>query len=401
MPESLGPGPCRGRQAAAAVGLLGRREDLGQPGQQPQLDVRRARAGCGSPRRSAARTIRPSARRAPTIPRPRCSRSSRTSRQLGDARSEDDEVHLRRHLLRHASSAVRLRRQRHAVDQRRRPGGSAGSTRRCSTRPATPRRRRAGSPFVLDTNGNGKRDDYVEPNQPVDPPRTSASPAARHLRGHAEPGRRLDLGHRRRVRRAAACASRSATIRRDRAVRGLQRPDAGLRPARRRHRQQGRRVGVARQRPSRQLRPQQVQGPAQRPEGDRRPLSGGLGVLSVSRARASRASARTAPRRATTPGSTSTTRSGSARTCRSRPATCNDGFARAQGRQDGRCCACPIRWASTPRGSTAASTIRTPAGRAAACGRQRRPHALAASKAARARSRMAVHFQMRPDPLAK
>ena len=24
------------------------------------------------------------------------------------------------------------------------------------------------SPFVLDTNGNGKRDDYVEPDQPVD-----------------------------------------------------------------------------------------------------------------------------------------------------------------------------------------------------------------------------------------
>ena len=32
------------------------------------------------------------------------------------------------------------------------------------------------------------------------------------------------------------------------------------------------------------------------------------------------------------------------------------------------CCACPIRWASTPRASTAASTIRTPAGRAAGCG---------------------------------
>ena len=25
------------------------------------------------------------------------------------------------------------------------------------------------TPFVLDTNGNGKRDDYVQPNQPVDP----------------------------------------------------------------------------------------------------------------------------------------------------------------------------------------------------------------------------------------
>ena len=25
------------------------------------------------------------------------------------------------------------------------------------------------SPYVLDTNGNGKRDDYVGPNQPADP----------------------------------------------------------------------------------------------------------------------------------------------------------------------------------------------------------------------------------------
>jgi hypothetical protein len=25
------------------------------------------------------------------------------------------------------------------------------------------------SPYVLDTNGNGKRDDYIGPNQPADP----------------------------------------------------------------------------------------------------------------------------------------------------------------------------------------------------------------------------------------
>ena len=25
------------------------------------------------------------------------------------------------------------------------------------------------TPLVVDTNGNGKRDDYVEPNQPLDP----------------------------------------------------------------------------------------------------------------------------------------------------------------------------------------------------------------------------------------
>ena len=31
------------------------------------------------------------------------------------------------------------------------------------------RSRRAGRALILDTNGNGKRDAYVEPNQPVDP----------------------------------------------------------------------------------------------------------------------------------------------------------------------------------------------------------------------------------------
>ena len=29
--------------------------------------------------------------------------------------------------------------------------------------------------MILDTNGNGKRDEYVEPDEPVDPPRTSGS----------------------------------------------------------------------------------------------------------------------------------------------------------------------------------------------------------------------------------
>ena len=45
-----------------------------------------------------------------------------------DPRSQDDEVHLRRHLLPDASPAVRLRRQRHAVDleRRRRRRGRLG-----------------------------------------------------------------------------------------------------------------------------------------------------------------------------------------------------------------------------------------------------------------------------------
>ena len=47
--------------------------------------------------------------------------------------------------------------------------------------------------LVLDTNGNGKRDDYVEPDQPVDRDQGQADRRGVLRRG-AEPGRRLDLG---------------------------------------------------------------------------------------------------------------------------------------------------------------------------------------------------------------
>ena len=173
---------------------------------------------------------------------------------------------------------------------------------------------------MLDTNGNGKRDAYVEPDQPVDPTKDTRDQLA-VLRGDAEPGRRLDLGlDARRARRGRAARARLESAG-DGAGRDLQRAAARLRRARRRHRQQGRGLGVARQRPHGQLRSPQVQGAAQRPEGHRRPLPRGLVVPPVSRARASRASARTAPSRATTRGSISTTRSASATTCRCRPAT--------------------------------------------------------------------------------
>ena len=58
------------------------------------------------------------------------------------------------------------------------------------------------SPFILDTNGNGKRDDYVEPNQPVDPAKDKRIvPRLRSLCRDAASDGRLDLVHRRRVRR--------------------------------------------------------------------------------------------------------------------------------------------------------------------------------------------------------
>ena len=81
-----------------------------------------------------------------------------------------EEVHLRRHLLpdRIICSSATTPTTRCGLERRRRRW-SAGSTPRCSTRPATPRSRRAGRALVLDTNGNGKRDEYTEPGQPADP----------------------------------------------------------------------------------------------------------------------------------------------------------------------------------------------------------------------------------------
>ncbi len=49
------------------------------------------------------------------------------------------------------------------------------------------------TPMILDTNGNGKRDEYVEPNQPVDPTKDKRIVGGL-LRCDAEPGRRLGLG---------------------------------------------------------------------------------------------------------------------------------------------------------------------------------------------------------------
>src|SRR5438874_9321556 len=47
------------------------------------------------------------------------------------------------------------------------------------------------------------------------------------------------------------------------------------------------------------------------------------------------------------------------------------------------CCACRIRWATTPSGSTAASTTRRKAGRGRACGPPSRPGRRSTWKAAR------------------
>ena len=93
-------------------------------------------------------------------------------------RAEDDEVHVRRHVLPDASPAVRLRRQRHPVDQRRGSGGRLGQHARCSTRRATPPDRRAGRRSSSTPTATASATSTSSPTSRSIRPRTSASPAA-------------------------------------------------------------------------------------------------------------------------------------------------------------------------------------------------------------------------------
>ena len=108
MPDSAWARTRRQPQAAGAFALLGRRADLGHPGQQPQRHVRQA--GESLVRGHRARHGQPGLLQEGLRPSFRQGVPARPLVASGDeARSQDDAVYLRRHLLWDASSAVRLR----------------------------------------------------------------------------------------------------------------------------------------------------------------------------------------------------------------------------------------------------------------------------------------------------
>ena len=142
--------------------------------------------------------------------------------------------------------------------------------------------------LIRDANGNGKRDAYVEPNQPLDPDQGSAH-RRRALRRRAG-ARRLDLGHAARLPGGGhpAVAGRESARdgdHRDLSAAGRQ----GLLAARRRRRSQRRVLGGDGQRPPGQLRSPQVQGPAERSERHAASIAPKAGPSTPSRCRSSRA----------------------------------------------------------------------------------------------------------------
>ena len=181
------------------------------------------------------------------------------------------------------------------------------------------------TPLILDTNGNGKRDEYVEANQPLDPKQGQA----RHggvLRRAAEPGRRFHLGPgdgRRLLAHGSARLHHPAGARpqsvADRAGGNL--PAAGYRLRVARHRPRSRTAWSGRRCRADIWRASIGASARARSTDRRRPPANTVrkaGRCISFRARSSRASPTlAAPTTPTTSGSIATTRSGSGRTCRS------------------------------------------------------------------------------------
>ena len=129
---------------AAAVAVLGRRGDLDEQEQRPQPDARRARAASGSRRRSGRRTIPTFCKAGSSHPSAKLFPMQRVRPPARDVRPEDEEAHAHQHLLRHAPPDVRRGREQHAVDERRRAGGRLAQHEDVRRDAATKRSRRAG-----------------------------------------------------------------------------------------------------------------------------------------------------------------------------------------------------------------------------------------------------------------
>ena len=254
------------------------------------------------------------------------------------------------------------------------------------------------TPFVLDTNGNGRRDAYVEPDQPADPAKDTRV-AVNIYAVAISPADGIRLGHRPRLPRRHRPRRARRESHRDRADGDLRAARARLRPARRRRRSQRRVLGVAGERTSRQLRPPQVQG-AQRSESHRRALPEGWTFHQLPGPQL---------RDVQEPGSAEASyytwvdwfdTFGLGTNVPIAMGNLNSSILPlVNGRSS--TSSSPIRWASSRRTSTAASTIRMPAGRARALWSTYGTRTMFHLEGGTANRPKAVKIQLRPDPLAR
>ena len=173
------------------------------------------RRGSGTRPESAGRTIPTSARRDRTIRRRSCSRStSRTVKSPCSIRQPKNS--------RSSTPAFPTHHVQFGFDANRTLWTSSGGpgaevlgwvNTKMLDETGDEVKSQGWTPFILDTNGNGKRDEgYVEPNQPVDPTKDKRIRVGFYAIAPS-PGRRLDLGHGDRLSRARSCGSIPARTR--------------------------------------------------------------------------------------------------------------------------------------------------------------------------------------------
>ena len=134
-------------------------------------------------------------------------------------------------------------------------------------------------PFVLDSNGNGKLDEFAEPGKPEEGKDTRFNPGSGPyaVMPHPTDGSVWYTSG-----MFAGTAGLPALRSEDQAQRVLRAAEGSGRRARRRHRRGRRAVGLGLGRPPDRVRPAQVQGAAQRAERDRQSLPGRLHAAQVS-----------------------------------------------------------------------------------------------------------------------
>ena len=275
---------------AAAVAVLGRRADLDEQEQRPQPDVRRAGAASGS-RPPCGRPTNPDFCKAgSTIRRRSCSRSQRSGRQLAmyDPKTKK---------LTHISTCFSTHHLMFAEDANHTlwtsGGGQVVGWLNTKMFDETQRRRE-----VAGLDGAHPRHQRQRQARRVRRARTSRSIPTKDKRiggallrrragarrlglgiGARLPGRGRPADARRESARDGARRSLRAAVRQSEGA------GAGLLAARHGRRSQRRRLGGARERPHGELRSPQVQGPAERPDGDRASIAPRAGRSTPSRCR--------------------------------------------------------------------------------------------------------------------
>ena len=304
-----------------AVALLGRGADLGQPDQHPQSDD-----GREGPR--LVHLARPAARESGVLPQglgpPVGEALPARAREPAsvDVRPGDQKFTL-------ISTCFPTHHLVFAEDANHTLWTSAGGpasgvvgwlNRKLFEETGDERKAQGWTALILDTNGNGKRDGYVEPDQPIDPAKDTRVVAALYSvavnpvdgtvwgTSLGFPGRivRLDPGQ-------DPPATALAEV--------YEPPFPGYGPRGGDIDRNGVFWASLSSGHLASFDRRQCKGPLNGPDRDRQALPRGLDALSIPRtAIRDRDGRRAPPRRAITAGSTSTTSSGSAGTCRSRPA---------------------------------------------------------------------------------